>query len=176
MAKKIAGILLVVLMAALLLSGCGGKQTQQPSPGSQTGQGEKKSANLEESIKAEGKVAQLKSDDGQPLLPPMEKKEVPPRPADPSKLPEDDAMHWYDMEYSGWGVEKVNIPQSPKDGAKGKKVTLIVHGDHPWTTAYIRGAKKVADAYGMELRSCRRTLTPMSRPRWWTRPSAPGRI
>ncbi|QGP93242.1 Periplasmic binding protein domain protein [Neomoorella glycerini] len=152
MIKKMTGIVLVVLMAALLMTGCGGKQAQEAPKGGQTGQADKKSSNLEESIKAEGVVAGLKADDGQLLLPPLEKKEIPPRPADPAKLPEEDAMHWYDMEYSGWGVTKVNIPKSPKDGAKGKKVTLIVHGDHPWTTAYIRGAKKVADAYGMELK------------------------
>ncbi|CEP69026.1 Periplasmic binding protein-like I [Moorella glycerini] len=152
MIKKISAILLVVLIAALFIAGCGGKQAQEPSKSGQSGQAEKKSSNLEESLKADSIVAGLKADDGQLLLPPLEKKEVPPRPADPAKLPEDDAMHWYDMEYSGWGVSKVNIPKSPKDGAKGKKVILIVHGDHPWTTAYIRGAKKVADAYGMELK------------------------
>jgi len=56
------------------------------------------------------------------------------------------------MEYAGWEVEKTNIPESPGDGAIGKKVIMIVHGDHPWTTACTNGAQKVADAYDMDLK------------------------
>jgi ribose transport system substrate-binding protein len=56
------------------------------------------------------------------------------------------------MEYAGWDTKKTNIPASPKDGAIGKRVVMIVHGDHPWTTACSNGAKKVADAYGMDLK------------------------
>ena len=56
------------------------------------------------------------------------------------------------MEYAGWdAATKVNIPASPADGPKGKKVILIVHGDHPWTTAYINGAKKACEFFGMTL-------------------------
>ena len=44
-----------------------------------------------------------------------------------------------------------SFPASPADGPKGKKVILIVHGDHPWTTAYINGAKKACEFFGMEL-------------------------
>jgi ribose transport system substrate-binding protein len=92
------------------------------------------------------------STDGQVLMPVLTVKEFPERPEDPAALPEDDAGRYYDMEYAGWDAEsKVNIPASPADGPEGKKVILIVHGDHPWTTAYINGAKKACEFFGMEL-------------------------
>jgi ribose transport system substrate-binding protein len=85
--------------------------------------------------------------DASPLSPPQ-------RPADPSALPEDDALHWYDMEYAGWGsADKVNQPKSPGDGARGKKVTCLRHMDHPYTTAYSRGMGRIADAYGIRLKT-----------------------
>ena len=97
-------------------------------------------------------VANLKSDDGQPLLV-MDKSALnpPPRPANPEALPDDDPLRWYDMEYAGWRCKKVVQPQSPKNGARGKRVVCLRHMDHPYTTAYTRGMKKVADAYGIEL-------------------------
>ena len=96
-------------------------------------------------------LSTLKSGDGQPLIVKMETKEIPTRPEDPKALAETDPLHWFDMEYLGWGVEKVNIPESPKDGAKGKKVIYIINGDHPYLTALAKGAQMVADAYKMEL-------------------------
>src|SRR5512140_2584014 len=59
----------------------------------------------------------LKGTDGQPLL--LIDKEpfnVPTRPSNPQALPETDALHWYDMEYSGWNTKKENQPKSPGDG------------------------------------------------------------
>jgi ribose transport system substrate-binding protein len=92
------------------------------------------------------------STDGQVLMPKLTVKEFPARPDDPSALPEDDSGHYYDMEFAGWNAgDKVNIPTSPADGPKGKKIILIVHGDHPWTTAYINGAKKACEFFGMTL-------------------------
>ncbi len=95
----------------------------------------------------------LKSGDGQPLLVEMQVKEIPERPEDPEALPNEDPLHWYDMEYLGWGAtsEKVNIPEPPKDGAQGKSLIYIINGDHPYLTALSNGAQMVADAYGMEL-------------------------
>ena len=149
MLKKISWILMfVLLLGAFSLAGCAGDAVDNGQPA----QPEEGDSNLEESLAADEVVAELKADDGQLLLPELSAKDVPDRPADPSSLPEEDPMHWYDLEYSGWGVDKVNIPESPADGAKGKNVILIVHGDHPWTTAYIKGATKVADAYGMNLK------------------------
>jgi ribose transport system substrate-binding protein len=105
---------------------------------------------LEESLAVD--LSALTSGDGQPLLLPLEKKTPPPRPADPDKLPETDPLHWYDMEYAGWSVDKVNLPPSPRDGAIGKKVVAIINGDHPYLTAYSAGMRKIADAYRMDLR------------------------
>jgi len=34
----------------------------------------------------------------------------------------------------------------------GKRIVMIVHGDHPWTTACSNGAQKVADAYDIDLK------------------------
>jgi hypothetical protein len=103
-------------------------------------------ANLKASLAVDTSV--LKSADGQQLLAPStDNRKVPARPADPNKLLETDPLHWYDMEWAGWSVTPTNMPKSPGDGAIGKRVIMIVHGDHPWTTACILGAKKVADMY-----------------------------
>jgi len=95
----------------------------------------------------------LKSSNGQPLIviddSPLN---PPPRPADPEALPEDDANHWHDMEYAGWKCTKVNLPKSPADGPEGKTVWCLRHMDHPYTTAYVNGMQKVADACGMKLK------------------------
>ncbi len=113
-------------------------------------QGGKK--NLENSLKVD--VSGLKSADGQPLIVlSTEKKLVPKRPANPDALPETDPLHWYDIEYAGWNAKKVNIPKSPANGAIGKKIIFIVHGDHPWTTACTLGGKKIADAYRMQFKA-----------------------
>lgn len=110
-----------------------------------------KTANLEASLAVDTSV--LKAADGQPLLRiGGETREVPARPDDPSALPETDPLHWWDMEFAGWITNKTNIPESPADGAIGKDVIMIVHGDHPWTTACTTGAQKVADAYDMNLK------------------------
>lgn len=147
---------MVGALSISLLSGCSGSSTTTPqeTKPAATQKADETSGgsgddNLAKSLAVD--VSTLKSSDGQPLLLETESKDIPERPEDPSALPEDDPLHWYDLEYSGWSAEKVNIPKSPADGTFGKKVTLIVHGDHPYTTAYINGAKKIADAYGMEV-------------------------
>jgi ribose transport system substrate-binding protein len=57
------------------------------------------------------------------------------------------------MEFAGWKCQKVNLPPSPKSGAKGKRIVCLRHMDHPYTTAYTKGMKKVADAYGIQLKT-----------------------
>ncbi|MDR1929913.1 MAG: sugar ABC transporter substrate-binding protein [Treponema sp.] len=97
-------------------------------------------------------VSGVKSTDGQVLMPPLSPKRVPKRPANPAALGEEDALRYYDMEYAGWNAgAKINPAKSPGDGSIGKYVILIVHGDHPWTTAYSNGAKKAAAALGMKI-------------------------
>jgi len=137
---------------ALLIAAMGTVAGCQDDRGPQRTDAEKKKA-CAEGLAVD--VSGLKSDDGQPLLivdpSPLT---APPRPADPAALPKTDALHWYDMEYAGWNAtEKVNLPASPADGAKGKRVVCIRHMDHPYTTAYTRGMQKVADAYGITLKT-----------------------
>ncbi|TFG62589.1 MAG: hypothetical protein E4H36_07650 [Spirochaetales bacterium] len=102
----------------------------------------------------------LKSSDGIPLVIPRHvPEENPPeisdprRPDDPAGFPEDDSRHWYDYEYAGWGVEKINQPLSPADGAEGKRVILLrlCSFEHPYFRAYYRGMVKMANAFGIEL-------------------------
>ena len=119
------------------------------------GGGQKSSAagggeNLQKSLALD--VSGVKSSDQQVLMPPLSAKQVPQKPANPDALPEEDALHWYDMEYAGWNAgAKINPAKSPGDGSIGKHVIIIVHGDHPWTTAYTNGAKKAAQALGMTI-------------------------
>ena len=129
----------------------------QPPPAAGRGQGEGAGQTSPPSAGGaatdlEAAVMRLKSDDGQPLIAVDLSPLTPPeRPTKPEALPEDDPLHWYDMEYAGWRCTKVNLPSSPKTGPRGKRVTCLRHMDHPYTTAYSRGMKKVAAAYGIEL-------------------------
>lgn len=159
MSKKLLSLMISLLMVLALVTGCSGAAAataattaapEASTTAAATTAAPAQSSNLEESLKID--ISTLKSSDGQPLLPVMESKEILPRPADPNALPEEDAMHWYDMEYAGWSAEKINIPESPKDGAIGKKVIVIINGDHPYLTAYSNGATKVGEAYKMDLK------------------------
>lgn len=149
--KRFLGILLTVCMVGLILAGCGGtgNPTETTTPAGTTTAAA--GGGAAETLAVD--LSKIKGSDGQPLLVIGEKKEIPERPADPNSLPETDPLHWWDMEYAGWTTVKEAMPQSPGDGARGKKVTMIVHGDHPWTTAYINGAKLAADAYGITLKT-----------------------
>jgi len=139
-------ILLATILAMVAASaGCQGNQ------GAAMTEAEKRQA-CEEGLKID--CSRLKSDDGQPLIIVDESPLNPPqRPEHPEALPDDAAMHWYDMEYAGWRCTKVQQPPSPKSGAMGKRVVCLRHMDHPYTTAYTRGMKKVADRYGIQLKT-----------------------
>jgi ribose transport system substrate-binding protein len=103
----------------------------------------------------------LKSSDGQDLIQwNKKKKEIPERPANPRGLAESEAGHWHDLEYAGWNTKKVNIPGSFADGAKGKTVILLESCDHPYHTAYKTGCKKLADAFGVKLKSYNADYSP----------------
>ena len=78
------------------------------------------------------------------------KKEFPPRPDNPLEFPEADKRHWYDYEFPGWGVKKVNIPRSRMEGAKGKRVVCLLP-EHPYHTAYEAGMKQTAEPFGIDL-------------------------
>jgi len=142
----IAGCVAIVAIFAMYFHASQRVVQVVPAPGAQAG--------TPAAADMETVVANLKSDDGQPLLIVDQSPLNPPqRPADPVALSEDDPLHWYDMEYAGWRCTKVNLPQSPKTGARGKKVVCLRHMDHPYTTAFTKGMKKVADAYGIELKT-----------------------
>ncbi len=152
--KRIGVILLAIVLGLVLCVGCGSNNTASTSDGTQQKASEKVNAdtnsNLEESLAVD--VSSLKSNDGQPLLLPLEQKKIPERPSDPNALDETESLHWYDMEYAGFNLKKTNLPKSPADGAKGKKIIMINTAEHPYWTAVGIGAKKVADAYGMDFK------------------------
>ena len=65
---------------------------------------------------------------------------------------ETDANHWHYKEYLDWDeANDAKFPESPADGQEGKKVILIVHGAHAWTTCYTEAFQKACDAVGMEV-------------------------
>ena len=125
--------------------------------GCQTEQGGQMSAEQMKKACEEGlavDVSKLRGTDNQPLIIMDSSPLVPPdRPANPEALPEDDPLHWYDMEYAGWKCTKTNLPKSPQSGARGKRIVCLRHMDHPYTTAYTRGMQRVADAYGIHLKT-----------------------
>ncbi len=98
-------------------------------------------------------VYALRGTDGQPyILPQTESATIPQRPTDPKVLPETEKGHWWDIEYAGWNVEKVDMRASPKDGPRGKRIVLLKAGDHPYWTAYVNGFKVIAKAYQMKVK------------------------
>ena len=142
MLKKILwGIFNLIVIGALFI-GCG----KQPKV-------EKKVSPEDNLIRSRAvDIYSMRGTDGQPLILPGKKKNVPPRPADPKALPETDKGHWWDIEYSGWTVKKLPMPESPKDGGIGRRVVLLKAGDHPYWTAYVKGFMTVAEAYDMKIK------------------------
>jgi ribose/xylose/arabinose/galactoside ABC-type transport system permease subunit/ABC-type sugar transport system substrate-binding protein len=102
----------------------------------------------------DAEVMRLKASDGQPLIAmddaPLD---APARPENAAQLPEDDSGHWYDMEYSGRSATKLPTPTPPPGGARGKRVMCLRFIDHPYLTAYTRGMQRVADVYGIHLKT-----------------------
>ncbi len=98
-------------------------------------------------------VFALKGTDGQPyILAQDREKAIPPRPADPEKLPKEAKGHWWNIEFAGWQVEKAPMPDSPGNGPAGKKIILLKAGDHPYWSAYVEGFQTIAEAHGMTAR------------------------
>lgn len=150
--KKLVLILLILAMAVTLIGLTSCKKEKEEEKAAKAEEKTEEMSNLEKSLAVD--TSGLKSEDGQPLIIlQSEQREVPPRPDDPEALPEDDPLHWWDMEFAGWNADKKNIPESPADGAIGKNIVFIVHGDHPWTTACTLGAQKIAEAYDMNLKA-----------------------
>lgn len=78
-------------------------------------------------------------------------KELPLRSEVPESLDEDDDGFWYDREYAGRDVQKVNIPVSPKNGAAGKHLIYIQPGPHHYMDEYADNLKKKAGKAGIRL-------------------------
>ncbi len=73
-------------------------------------------------------------------------KEIPPRPDNPQSYPENDIRHWYDYEYAGYTMSKVNIPEPPRNlDTKNRRVICIHPGEFPYLEAYCRGVQQIAD-------------------------------
>ena len=86
-------------------------------------------------------------------------KVIPPRPRTPSQYPKTDARHWYDFEYAGWGIQKCGIPESPGDGAHGKRVTFLQPGLHPYHVAFAEGLSRIAERAGVDLHTLAGAMT-----------------
>jgi len=170
MKKKLLSVLLTAALGAAVLAGCGNNAeettagttevaAEEATAGATDEAGAEEAgaeatgeAGLEDSkAKMAEAIAAEKTTDNQTLMPEPIKKEIPERPADPDALADDDAGKYFDMEYLTEGEKSPNLPESPNDGSIGKKVIVIVHGDHAWTTAYEKGYKQAGAALGMEI-------------------------
>ncbi len=78
--------------------------------------------------------------------------QIPSRPDNPEKYPKDDSRHWYDMEYAGWHVRKLSLPESPADGPKGKSIVALVSGIHPYSIDFQEGMRRAAVHFGINLK------------------------
>lgn len=79
-------------------------------------------------------------------------RQIPPRPDNPSAYPEDDDRHWYDMEYAGWHVRKLPLPETPADGPGGKTIAALVSGLHPYSVEFQAGMRRTAEYFGISLK------------------------
>ncbi len=70
--------------------------------------------------------------------------QIPPPPKNHEQIAGYDILKWYEFHYAGWNVEKKKMPSPPPDGAKGKKVIVLLPGLHPYWVTYSTGVKKVA--------------------------------
>jgi len=66
------------------------------------------------------------------------------RPENQKGFPEDDARHWFDLEYMHWQVEKKPMPDSPMDGPEGKYVLCNIPTSHPYMDNFREGMEEVA--------------------------------
>ena len=161
--KKLLAILLIAVLVLGLVA-CAGETAPTPAPEpadtpapadtppAQEEPGDEEQSNLEISLAMAEEASAILSTDGQVLMPPLLEIAIPERPADPAALDDYDILRWFDMEFVGWDAyDKINPAVSPGDGSNGKHIILIVHGDHPWTTAYMNGAEIAAAAHGMTI-------------------------
>jgi YesN/AraC family two-component response regulator len=80
-----------------------------------------------------------------------QKKLIPERPANPEVYTVDDIRHWYDMEFAGWHISKNNLPVSPKNGVRNKRIFYFLPGSHVYLNEYASTLCGLASAYEAEL-------------------------
>lgn len=76
---------------------------------------------------------------------------IPPRPENPAVFPETSPEHWYDKEFAGWHTGKRRQPSPCGTGTEGKRIALLLAGDHPYQKEYLRGLREAAVKKGMIL-------------------------
>jgi ABC-type sugar transport system substrate-binding protein len=82
------------------------------------------------------------------------RKVIPTRPDNPEKYPENDSRHWWDYEFAGWNIDKLEQPQSDADGPEGKRVAYMMASrldGATYVNALQRGAEKVAKHHNINL-------------------------
>jgi len=92
-------------------------------------------------------------------------KEIPLRPHRPERYAREDARHWYDKEYAGWGVDKLAMPESPCDGPRGKHIAFLQPGTHPYHVAFAEGLARIAERAGVRLQTYTAAMTRESQDR-----------
>ncbi|HUI71297.1 MAG TPA: substrate-binding domain-containing protein [Spirochaetia bacterium] len=92
-------------------------------------------------------------------------KEIPLRPSRLDRYPREDARHWYDEEYAGWGIEKRPMPESPCDGPRGKRIAFLQPGTHPYHVAFAEGLSRIAERAGVRLQTYTAAMTEESQDR-----------
>lgn len=79
-------------------------------------------------------------------------KEIPPPPDENAEHDPEDREYWYDIEFAGWNSDKVNIPDSSRDGASGKYLIYLQPGDdHPYMQQYAATIDKQCSDAGIKL-------------------------
>lgn len=80
-------------------------------------------------------------------------KEIPPPPEYRADRPPEDKDFWYNIEYAGWNSKKINIPDSPRDGVRGKTLIYLQPGDdHPYMRQYTATLEERSAEAGIKLR------------------------
>jgi ABC-type sugar transport system substrate-binding protein/AraC-like DNA-binding protein len=92
-------------------------------------------------------------------------KPIPLRPHHPERYPREDARHWFDQEYAGWGADKLAMPESPCNGPRGKRIAFLQPGMHPYHVAFGEGLARIAERAGAQLQTYTAAMTEESQSR-----------
>ena len=159
MMKKYLAILLggTMLISAACLTGCGSSSASGDgdTPAKTEANDSAGGDNLAESKDLLQKaIDSLKTTDGHVMMDAGTTAEVPTAEGtaeELDKLDDTDINKWHFYEYLDWDTSQdAEFPTSDGDGQKGKKVILIVHGAHAWTTCYQEAFEAACEAVGME--------------------------